>query len=791
MLFNDFAVIAKILKRCGVRQNNGSVGALLKKIRKLDGKIVFEQHTPAKAAVYGSFGELDERVVSAVKALGIKKLYSHQSGAVEYALHGDDFVVVTPTSSGKTLCYNLPVCDAAVRGCSSRALYLFPTKALAQDQLKELDRLSQLLGGAVKSFTYDGDTPPAKRRLVRDEGNVIITNPDMLSSGILPRHTAWEKFFRNLKYIVVDEIHSYRGVFGSHLANLFARLERICEFYGSHPVFICCSATIANPKQHAEALTGRKMKLIARSGAPSSEKNFLIYNPKLLDKKRGIRRSSLFESARIASEAICSGISTIIFTRSRQNVELLLKTVRRKLQDNGKSPELAAGYRSGYLPKERRAIETGLRDGRIRGVISTNALELGIDIGSLEFAVLHGYPGSVASLRQQIGRAGRRNSFSAAVMVASSNATDRFIAANPQMLVNAPSERARINPSNPYVFVSHALCSVFELPFHKGDKFAGQNIDRILDYYAKRNVLRAAETSSGVIYTWNSGAYPAAEISLRSASGKYYSILDVTEQSRVRLIGTIDKASAPLLVFPGAVYFHAGQSYLVRELDAEKHECRVVLTSCDYFTESESVLRITVKDEIERRNMCGWGNASLCVVPRLFRKLKLMTHEEVGHGEITLSEETLDTSVCWFELPQKLEEKPWLGTALSGLAQLLKNIVPIFLMCDTNDVHVTWNTHDTYLKSPAIFIADNIPGGAGIAEGAFEIAGKLLEAAYGSISRCECDKGCPACVGISAENGENRKEIACNLLNIMLGENNKSTGAGNAAEEKFQQGFRK
>ncbi len=781
MLFNDFAVIAKILKRCGVRQDTDNVCSLLKKIRKLDGKFVFEHHAPAKEAVYGAFGELDERVVSAVKAIGMERLYSHQSRAVKYALAGGDFVIATPTSSGKTFCYNLPVCDAAVRDCSSRALYLFPTKALAQDQLKELDRLSQMLGGAVKSFTYDGDTPPAKRRLVRDEGNVIITNPDMLSSGILPHHAAWEKFFRNLKYIVVDELHSYRGVFGSHLANLFARLERICEFYGSHPVFICCSATIANPKQHAEALTGRKMKLIARNGAPSSEKSFFVYNPKLLDKKRGIRRSSLFESARIASEAICSGISTIVFTRSRQNVELLLKTVRRKLLDNGKSPELVAGYRSGYLPKERRAIETGLRDGRIRGVISTNALELGVDIGSLEFAVLHGYPGSVASLRQQIGRAGRRGKFSAAVMVASSDAADRFIAENPQILVNAPSERARINPSNPYVFVSHVLCSVFELPFRKGDKFAGQNIDNILDYYAKRNVLRAAETASGVIYTWNSSVYPAAEFSLRCASGEYYSILDITEQSRVRLIGTIDKSSAPLLVFPGAVYVHAGQSYLVRKLDAEKHECRVVLTSCDYFTESESVLRITVKGEIERRNMCGWGNALLCIVPRLFRKLKLTTHEEIGHGEITLPEETLNTSVCWFELPQELENKPWLGTALSGLAQLLKNIVPIFLMCDINDVHVTWNMSDTYLKSPAIFIADNIPGGAGIAEGAFEIADKLLEAAYSSISRCECDNGYPACVGISAKNGENRKEVVCNLLNIMLGKNNRSACVSNAA----------
>lgn len=745
-----------------------NVAELLKWIQKLDGEVCCVKNYPSKAAEFGSFGALDERVVSAVRAKGIEQIYSHQSLAAELAMNGKDVVIVTPTASGKTLCYNLPVADAIVRDANARALYLFPTKALAQDQLSELAELSGLLDGAIKSFTYDGDTTADKRKLARENGNVIITNPDMLSAGILPHHTNWASFFQNLKYIVVDELHSYRGIFGSHLANLFARLERICEFYGSQPVFICCSATIANPKEHAEALTGRKMQLIEESGAPSFEKSFMIYNPKILDKETGVRRSSLFETARIASEALCAGISTIVFTRSRLNVELLLKTLRRKLADNGEDPNLVVGYRGGYLPKERRAIEKGLRTGKLRGVVSTNALELGIDIGALDFTVLHGYPGSVASTRQQTGRVGRRGEFSASVMVASAASLDQFLAENSRWLLEASPELARIDPANPYIQVNHIRCSAFELPFRRGEKFGGKDIEYILEYLEKHGVLMLSGDEGNECYYWQNDSYPAAELSMRSATGETYEIIDVTNPRRVHLIGTMDKASAPTLIFPGAIYFHAGQSYIVQELDPEKLECRVILTSTDYYTEGEAAVRINVTEEFERRGSFGWGEAEVAQTAKLFRKIKLTTHENVGHGEIHLPEEQMETTVSWFALPQEFEDEPQLAMAMNGLVNLLKNVAPLFLMCDKNDIQISSHLRDAYLNRAAIYIADNIPGGVGLAEGAYELGTKLLEAAYSAVQNCKCKHGCPACVGASPKSGEDLKKLVKEMLEKIV-----------------------
>jgi DEAD/DEAH box helicase domain-containing protein len=742
--------------------------SFMKWVTKLDGEVTCIKKFPACEAAYGGWGMLDARVIEAVKQRGIEKLYSHQSKAVSLAMAGHDIVIVTPTASGKTLCYNLPVADSLFRDKATRALYLFPTKALAQDQLTELGEFSGMLEGAIKSYTYDGDTPAEKRALARREGNVIITNPDMLNAGILPHHTSWSEFFKGLKYIVVDELHTYRGIFGSHMANLFARLERVCDFYGSHPTFICCSATIANPAEHASALTGRDVELISENGAPSSEKQFMIYNPRLLDKDTGVRRSSLFETARIASEALCSGISTIIFTRSRLNVELLLKSLRRKLSDAGQDPELVTGYRGGYLPKERREIERGLRSGKLRGVVSTNALELGIDIGSLELAVLHGYPGSIASAWQQVGRAGRRGGMSGAVMVASAMSLDQFLAEKPQWFLGASPERARIDPSNPYIQVSHVRCSAFELPFARGEKFGGRDISEIIDYLAQHGVLQLSGDGDNERYYWQHDSYPAATLSMRSATSETYEIVDITNERRPHLIGTMDRHSASALIFPGAIYFHGGQSYIVESLDTEKFQCFVKIANADYYTESESAVRVTVTDEFERRGLFGWGDAVVASAPSSYKKIKLTTHENVGHGEIKLPEDKMETTACWLEMPQSVHDEPLLAAAMNGLTNLIRNAAPLFLMCDRGDIQVNSRLRDPYLHKPAIFLTDNIPGGVGLAEGTFELGAKLIRACSDIMDSCKCKNGCPACVGVPPDEGTDLKDVVGYLIDEIL-----------------------
>ena len=721
-------------------------------VRQLNGEVTCIKKFPARSASYNGFAGLDRRIADALKESGIASLYSHQSQAVSSAMAGRDIVIVTPTASGKTLCYNLPVMEAALKDSSARALYLFPTKALAQDQLAELERFSRLLLTEVRAYTYDGDTPQQRRSEARERGSVIITNPDMLSSGILPHHTSWADFFRNLKYIVVDELHTYRGVFGSHMANLFSRLIRVCEFYGASPVFICCSATIANPSEHAAMLTGRRPQLISENGAPSSEKNFMIYNPPIVDKHLGVRRSSIFEVSRLAAEALMNEISTIVFTRSRLNVELLLKLIRKELSVRGGDPNSVTGYRGGYLPKERREIEQGLRKKELLGVISTNALELGIDIGSLELALLHGYPGSIASAWQQIGRAGRRGKVSASIMVPSALAMDQFLAANPDWFLGAPSELARIDPYNPYIQVGHIKCSAFELPFHEEDTFGGRGISVILDYLAEHRLLQKCEDREGVLYKWQAPSYPAAELSLRSATGDVYTITDISDEKRPRTIGNMDRHSAPTMLYPEAIYFHAGESYIVESLNRENLQCLVRLSGSDYYTEAESTVRIEVTEEFERKGPYGWGEVILAVTPYLFTKIRISTHEKLGHGEIKAEEEEMTTTACWITIPSEFTASTELKTAMDGLQNLMKNAAPLFLMCDRDDIQIHGLLNDVFLKQPAIFLADNIPGGVGLAEGAYEMGDKLLRSCLEIMDICPCENGCPACVGIIIDN---------------------------------------
>lgn len=744
-----------------------TIASLKKYLANLDGEITCIKNFPAHAAKYSGFAGLAPELVSVLKNDGINSLYSHQTKAISLALAGHDTVIVTPTASGKTLCYNLPVLNTILSNSDARALYLFPTKALANDQLTEITHFIKKLEKDIKCFTYDGDTPYQQRREAKSQAHVIISNPDMLNAGIMPHHAGWASFFRNLSFIVIDELHTYRGVFGSHLANLFRRLQRICEYYGANPVFICCSATIANPTEHAEILTNREMILVSENGAPAPKKEFIIYNPPIVDKRTRIRRSSLFEVAQIAAKALSADISTIIFTRTRINVELLLKQIRKEIIRKGGDPSIVTGYRAGYLPKERRKIENDLRTGKLRGVISTNALELGIDIGSLELTILHGYPGSIASAWQQIGRAGRRGDLSSAIMVPSALAMDQFLSSKPEWFFGAPAEMARIDPSNPYIQVGHVKCSAFELPFSKGEKFGGEDVTEILDYLAKYKVINKVKHLESYSYCWQGTSYPAGELSLRSVTSDIYTILDISNESKQRVIGSMGKHSASVMIYPGAVYFHGGKSYIVQKLDSEKMNCLVKSTIVDYYTESESSTHINVTKELEKKEYFGWGEVTITTTPYMYKKIKLSTHKNVGQGEIDFPEHTMETTAAWISMPADSLKNPELKIGMEGLEKLLKNTAPLFLMCDRSDIQVHSRLNEPHLGHPAIFIADNIPGGVGLAEGVYELKDKLLKASLDSLSSCTCSEGCPACVGIASDE-YNAKNIVRNFISNIL-----------------------
>lgn len=747
---------------------------LLGWVKSLHGETTLHHVLPPSEAVTADWPDIDPDLIAGLQKRGVSKLYSHQADAISCALAGRNSVIVTPTASGKTLCYNVPVLNKIINDPSSRAIYLFPTKALAQDQLSELYELIGELKLDVRTFTYDGDTPPDARVKIRNAGHVVITNPDMLHTGILPHHTKWKSLFENLKYVVIDELHSYRGVFGSHFALILQRLTRICEFYGSKPAFICCSATIANPKELAEELTGQEVELVSQNGAPSSERHILFYNPPIVNSQLGIRRSSLLEATQIAAEAVANGIRTIVFTRSRMNVELLLTYLQNAASKRRIDPSGIAGYRGGYLPNERRAIERGLRDGTVRCVVSTNALELGVDIGSLEFAVLHGYPGSVASAWQQMGRAGRRvldGKIAAAVMVASSLSLDQFLVNRPAYFFGASPEHARINPLNPYIQIGHIKCSTFELPFRAGERFGKCDTDDALDYLARHDVLHLHDGT----YHWQADSYPAASLSLRSATSENFVIHDVTDPAHPRVIGQMDRKSAPTLIFPQAIYLHLGEPYQVQELDHEEMRCYVKRVDVDYYTDGDAAARIEVLDELETRKPYGWGEVLLATRPTIYKKIKLLTHENVGYGHIHLPEEQMHTTAFWILLPE--DKKPAgdengataaasaeRADALAGMANLVRTISPLFLMCDRSDIIVHAHERDPHFRCPALFVADNIPGGVGLAEALYELGDELLKACGEALSACRCEDGCPACIGANAAEGGGAKRSVARLL---------------------------
>ncbi|MCF7935619.1 MAG: DEAD/DEAH box helicase [Synergistales bacterium] len=726
---------------------NKDLAELLSWIEGLGGDITAHRTFPERPARYGERPPLDHRLGEALRRRGIERLYTHQTEAIGHIRDGRHVVVVTPTASGKTACYNLPVLDSILKGDAARALYLFPTKALSQDQLTELYGLVEALEVDIGTFTYDGDTPPAARRTIRKAGHIVITNPDMLHTGILPHHTKWIKLFENLRYIVIDELHTYRGVFGSHLANVLRRLQRVCAFYGSEPQFICCSATISNPGELAERLVEKPFRLVTQNGAPAGEKRVVFYNPPVVNRQLGIRQSSLKVAARIATETLANGISTIVFTRSRINVELLLTYIRKGLARRGASTDIVGSYRGGYLPDERRRLERRLKSGELLGVVSTSALELGVDIGSLQLAVLHGYPGSVASAWQQMGRAGRRSGVSAAVMVASSLALDQFLTARPENLFGASPEHARLDADNLYILVNHVKCSAFELPFREGESLGSADMEEILQYLAEQGTLHRA----GGRYHWQSDSFPAESISLRSATSENYVILDITETGNPVVIGEVDRPSAPMLIHPEAIYFHGGKAYQVTELDPEGMRCYVRKADVDYYTDADLAVRMEVLDEFERQGLWSWGEVLVAARPTVYKKIRLHTHENIGYGNIHLGEEQMHTTGAWFGIEERWIEgldRDTASSALSGLANLFRNVAPLYLMCDHHDLIVHGHVRDPYLGQPAVYMADNVPGGVGLAETAFSLRDRLAAACREALESCGCREGCPGCIGV-------------------------------------------
>ncbi len=719
-----------------------------------------------REARYGAWpGALHPGLREALARRGIERPFIHQARAIRAALDGRNVVVVTPTASGKTLCYNVPVLDTILKDRTARALYLFPTKALAQDQLDELHGLISDMGEEIGTFTYDGDTPGDARRAVRTAGHIVLTNPDMLHAAILPHHTKWVKLFESLEYVVIDELHSYRGVFGSHLANVLRRLRRLCQFYGSDPTFILCSATIGNPGELAKALVGDDVELVDDNGAPSGGKLVVIHNPPVVNRELGIRQSSLKVARDIAARLIRSGVQTIVFAPSRVRVELLLTYLREALRVKPGDAERVVGYRGGYLPSERRAVERGLRDGTVRGVVATNALELGIDIGGMGASVVMGYPGSLSSLWQQFGRAGRKgDEASLAVLVASSNPLDQYVCANPDFVFTRPAERGLIDPDNIFVLASHLKCAAFELPFTENEVF-GAHTDELLDILVEEGVLQR----SGSRYYWMSESYPAEQVSLRTASTDNFVIIEQGPQPRV--IGECDRPSAPLLIHEDAIYIHRGQQYQVEYLDWADKKAFVTPVAVDYYTDAQLAVDLSVLDSFATETTAGGshdrGEVAITFLATIFKKIKLHSHENVGWGKIAIPEESLHTSAYWVtfnEAATKGMNRDEIASGLAGVASLMRNLAPVFCLCDARDIGADTQVRAPFTELPTIFLYDNIPGGVGLAEKLFDVREDLVEACLALALSCSCEDGCPGCVGPQVERNSPAKGAARKLL---------------------------
>ncbi len=733
-------------------------------------RFTFVKRINQKEAEYTDYPEdIHPDLKKALNKKGIHQLYTHQAEAYTLAREGKNIVLVTPTASGKTLGYNLPVVNALLTHENEKAMYIFPTKALAQDQADEVNELSKEFKRKINIFVYDGDTPASIRQSIRTKGQIIITNPDMLHSGILPNHPKWVKIFENLRYIVIDEVHTYRGVFGSHLANLLLRLKRIAQFYNSKVQFIMCSATIKNPGALCKKLISEDLVVIDKNGAPHGEKYFLLYNPPLVNQEQGIRRSIILEAEKLASFFIRAEISTLIFARSRLNTELIYSYLIQdkqleKLKDKIKS------YRGGYLPSERREIEKNLREGVIKGVVSTNALELGIDIGALDMCIMAGYPGSIASVWQQAGRSGRKNKLSAAILIASNHPLDQFLIKNSNYFFAQAPEEAIINPENLFILMDQIKCAAFELPFQKNERFGHVVVNDILDYLSEKEIVHEADNT----YYWNSDSYPAETVSLRSALNENVIIINTTDNKN-EVIGEMDKGSAPFMLFEEAIYIHLGNQYKVEKLDLDSGKAYVKEASVNYYTDAITksdieVLNVDQQEDNEkyRKHYCSVSIKT--VVPK-FKKIKFLDHENIGYGEIHLPQTEIQTYAMALMFKEEtlknylnLEK---LSEILLGLGNLIRNIEPLYIICDYQDIRTVEQKKSIFYNAPVIFVYDIYPGGIGLSEKLYQEIELLLKEVLKIVSTCECKFGCPSCIGPTQEFSNETKGNVIKLLQSL------------------------
>jgi DEAD/DEAH box helicase domain-containing protein len=774
-------------------------------LRDRDGEILTAmRHFPARPAQWAQFPAwVHEDLQAAYNAKGIDRLYSHQAAAADAAHEGKNIVVVTPTASGKTLCYNLPVINAILENSDTRAMYLFPTKALAQDQLAEIHDLNQRLDNRFGVFTYDGDTPSDARKAIREKSHIVLTNPDMLHTGILPHHTRWTRLFENLRFIVLDELHTYRGVFGSHLCNVLRRLRRIANFYGCQPQFICCSATIANPGELADKLLETDVEVLNANGAPAAEKTFVFYNPPVVNRALGIRRSYINEACRVSQEFLKRDLQTMVFANSRLHTELMLTYLQ---QANPQQPGRATnirGYRGGYLPNERRDIERGLRDGQIRGVVSTSALELGIDVGSLDTVVMAGYPGTIAATWQRAGRAGRRSGSSCAVLVASSAPLDQFIVRNPDYFFGNTPEHAFIQPDNLEILINHLKCAAFELPIGPEDRFGDVDVQDICARLAEAGFLHRA----GENYHWTQEAYPADTVSLRSVTSDNFVIIDITGAPTV--IGEVDFSSALTTVHEKAIYIHGGQQYHVEHLDFKERKAYVKRVDVDYYTDAIRYTQVRILECAAETRACD----SIPGIPALrsfgdvlvrsqvigFKKLKFFTNENIGAGNLELPENEMHTTSYWITLERPLlEALPFTiserQSGMFGLLHALASVATLLLMCDRRDLgtaigekppypddqeaamdavqlrdRVSQNAKEFF--EPNLYLFDAYPGGIGFSEPLYRAHEILMQRTRELIVACACTQGCPSCVGPAGDLAPRAKEAALAILHRLCDSN--------------------
>lgn len=765
-------------------------------------QITGELLIPEKTGRYAPFpAELDSRLKRALRDRGIDRLYTHQADSWKSVQDGKHTVVVTPTASGKTICYNLPVLQAALQH-KAKALYMFPTKALAQDQVAELMELNQAGELGVRAFTFDGDTPGDARKAVRTKGDIVVTNPDMLHQGILPHHTKWAQFFESLEYVVIDEMHTYRGVFGSHTANVIRRLRRICRFYGSEPLFILCSATIANPAELASQLIDARVNAITESGAPQGAKHLLLWNPPVVNPDLGIRASARSQTTRIARSAVKRGLKSILFAQSRLMVEVLTKYLKDTFDKDPRKPARIAAYRGGYLPTERRAMEKKLRDGSIDCVVSTSALELGVDIGALDVCVLNGYPGTIAGTWQRLGRVGRRQRTALGVLVASSLPLDQYIIRNPEFFLGASPEEARIDPDQLLILLDHVRCAAFELPFKQGESFGGEDLVEMLAYLEENGVLHREEEQ----WHWMADSYPANTVSLRSVAEGNFVVIDTTEGKQT-VIAEVDFSSAPMTIYEGAIYMIQSAPYQVERLDWEGRKAFVTRTRADYYTDAIDYTRLKILDSFTetRQQQAVIAHGEVHLVRRIagYKKIRYYSHENIGYGNIDLPDQEMHTTAVWWQVePRTLDDQfPTRQQALDGFlgaSYAMHHVAAMQMLSEPQDIgravgdgNAKWfatvgsNGRGTLRDkngqemepfslqqfTPTLFLYDNYPGGIGISEPLFARKQDVVEHAYRLVSDCECEHGCPSCIGPILASDEVRgyspKQTAMTVLSLL------------------------